>query len=101
MLFVLEDLHWASDGTREAVASIARSPGRAPLLLLATTREESSTSDDYGAYLRRLARLPDVATVALGGLDLAAAAQLIDEIGAEMDPALGLAQTGGNPAVPA
>ena len=49
LLFVLEDLHWASDGTRDAVASIARSPRRVPLLLVATTRDDGS-SDAVTSY---------------------------------------------------
>ena len=97
LLFVLEDLHWASQGTREAVASIARSPRRAPLLMVVTSRDDPSTSGGYGSYLGRLARAPSVATVVLGGLDAAAAARLIGELGTGLEPAVGLAQTGGNP----
>ena len=98
LLFVLEDLHWASDGTRQAVAAIVRSPRRVPVLLVATTRDdESSLVGDYRSYLRHLARSPSVTTLSLGGLDVAAAGRLIDEVGAVMDPAAGVAQTGGNP----
>ena len=98
LLFVLEDLHWASEGTREAVASIVRAPRRVPLLLVVTTRNEvSSPAGSYRAYFRRLARSPSVATVSLDGLDVAAATLLIAEVGGVMDPAAGVEQTGGNP----
>ena len=50
LLFVLEDLHWASEGTREAVASIVRAPRRVPLLLVVTTRNE--VSSPAGSYPR-------------------------------------------------
>ena len=45
LLFVLEDLHWASDGTREAVASIARSP-------LASSTSTTSAKQPHGHRTR-------------------------------------------------
>ena len=40
LLFVIEDLHWASSATRDAVAHLARVGGDAQLMLLVTTRDE-------------------------------------------------------------
>jgi DNA-binding NarL/FixJ family response regulator len=98
LLFVIEDLHWASVGTRDVVAHIARSGGDAPLMLLITTRDERPFVDEvFGHFLGRLAVLPSVEMIALSGLDLAAAANVIAAVGGDLDPAVGVRQTGGNP----
>jgi DNA-binding NarL/FixJ family response regulator len=98
LLFVIEDLHWASVGTRDAVAHIARAGGAAPLMLLVTTRDEAPFIDSaFGAFLGRLTRLPSVDVVALSGLDVGAAAALIESVDGELDPEEGVRQTGGNP----
>jgi DNA-binding NarL/FixJ family response regulator len=98
LLFVIEDLHWASAGTRDSVAHIARAGGDAPLMLLVTTRDERPFVDGgFGAYLGRLTALPSVEVVALSGLDSAAAADVIADVGGDLDPEQGVRQTGGNP----
>ena len=45
LLFVIEDLHWASSATTDAVAHIARVGGEAPLMLLITTRDDGTVAD--------------------------------------------------------
>ena len=42
LLFVLEDLHWASDGTLEALDPIVRAPRRAQVLVV---RDDALTAD--------------------------------------------------------
>jgi predicted ATPase len=98
LLFVIEDLHWASIGTRDVVAHIGRFGGDAPLMLLITTRDERPfVDDDFSALLGRLAGLPSVETIALSGLDVTAAATVIAAMGGDLDPDEGVRQTGGNP----
>lgn len=97
LLLIVEDLHWASESTREVLEMIARTPRRGRLLVIATTRDEGVAPDQYGAYLGRLDRSPSVTTLPLGGLDLNAATQLIDSAGSSLDPADGVARSGGNP----
>lgn len=98
LLFVIEDLHWASTGTRDVVTHLARAGGDAPLMLLVTARDEGPFIDDaFVAFLGRLARLPSVEMIALSGLDVIAAARLIAAMGGDLDPAEGVRQTGGNP----
>ena len=87
LLFVIDDLHWASAGTRDAVAHIARADGDAPLMLLVTTRDERPFVDGgFGAFLGRLTALPSVEVIALSGLDLPAAAAVIADVGGDLDP---------------
>jgi hypothetical protein len=98
LLFVIEDLHWASIGTRDVVAHIARFGGDAPLMLLITTRDERPfVDDDFSSFLGRLAGLPSVETITLSGLDVTAAANVIAAMGGDLDPDEGVRQTGGNP----
>ena len=98
LLFVVEDLHWATTGTRDAVAHLARSGGDAPLMMLVTTRDERPPIEaGLGAFLGRLAGLPSVEMIDLAGLDVAAATSLIDAVGGDLDPEQGVRLTGGNP----
>jgi DNA-binding NarL/FixJ family response regulator len=95
LLFIVEDLHWASDATREVFEVIARSPRPSRVLVVATTRD--GTGDRYAAFLGRLDRFAGVTTMSLGGLNLDAATQLIEAEGSRLDPADGVSQSGGNP----
>ena len=98
LLFVIEDLHWASIGTRDVVQHIARFGSDAPLMLLITTRDERPfVEDDFSAFLGRIAALPSVETITLAGLDVRAAANVIAAMGGDLDPEEGVRQTGGNP----
>ena len=97
-LLVLEDMHWASSLTREAVLLLARTGGAAPLLIVATTRDTAPELDPtLLRWLADAARLPVCDMVPLAGLDLEASAELVDELGGTIDPASALHQTGGNP----
>ncbi|HSB85630.1 MAG TPA: AAA family ATPase, partial [Ilumatobacteraceae bacterium] len=98
LLFVVEDLHWGSVGTRDAVAHIARSGGDAPLMLVVTIRDERPVRDrDVAAFVDQLANQAGVEVIALSGLGVPAAALVIDEMGGVLDPEQGVRETGGNP----
>ena len=98
LLFVVEDLHWATAGTRDAIAHIARTGGDAPLMLLVTTRDAPPYVEaGFGAFLGRLAGVPSVEMIAMAGLDVSAAASLIEAVGGDLDPQQGVSLTGGNP----
>jgi DNA-binding CsgD family transcriptional regulator len=98
LLFVIEDLHWGSSGTRDAVGHIALSGGDAPLMVLVTTRDAPPHADPgLIAFLGRLAGLASVEMIALGGLDVAAAASMIEAAGGDLEAEQGVRLTGGNP----
>ena len=70
----------------------------APLMLLVTARDEPPDVEaGFAAFLGRLASLPSVTMLRLAGLDVAAAASLIDMVGGDLDPEQGVNLTGGNP----
>ena len=98
LLFVVEDLHWASSATRDAVTHIARVGGDAPLMLLVTVRDERPVgAGSMAAFFSRIASLASVEVVALEGLDVSAASTVIGAVGGDLDPAHAVWQTGGNP----
>ena len=99
LLVVVEDLHWASRGTLDALDHVARAGGEGPLMVLATTRDERPFGPTPGlrASLGGLAHLSTVEMVEVSGLTVDDAEHLIDELGSQLDPASGVAQTGGNP----
>jgi DNA-binding CsgD family transcriptional regulator len=97
MVVVLEDVHWASSGTRDALASIARTGGAVPVLLVATARDDPTVGPEATRFIAELARLPVVDVVSLGGLDVDAAQAVIDAVGGDLDPTDAVRVTGGNP----
>ena len=67
-------------------------------MLLVTTRDAPPhVPAELAAFLGLLAGLPSVEMIALAGLDVAAAASMIDAVGGDLDPAQGVRLTGGNP----
>ncbi len=97
-LFVIEDLHWASDATRDMLARFARTPTRAPLMILATARDTAPDLDEaLERFLGAMVRVPSVEVVALTGLDVAPAAALLAELGSAIDVEQAVQDTGGNP----
>ena len=67
-------------------------------MLLVTTRDEAPyVEDELGRFLGRIAGLPCVEVIQLGGLDVGAAARLIDAVGGDLDAEQGVRLTGGNP----
>ena len=97
LVVVLEDVHWASSGTRDALAGIARTGGAIPVLLVATAHDDPHLEPETSRFIAELSRLPVVDVVALRGLDVDAAGVLIDEVGGHLDPAEAVRATGGNP----
>ena len=97
-LFVIEDLHWASEATRDVVVRLARTPARAPLMILVTTRDSAPDLDAaLERFLGAMARAPAVDVVELAGLDLGSAAELIAGVGSDLDAERARQETGGNP----
>jgi DNA-binding CsgD family transcriptional regulator/tetratricopeptide (TPR) repeat protein len=98
LLFVIEDFHWATATTRVAVRHLAQHGGRAPLLLVTTTRDTPPDLDKtLEIFLGQLTALPTVAHVRLSGLDETEVEDLIDVLDATADPKDIRAETGGNP----
>ena len=104
VLLVLEDLHWATSSTREAVLHLARSAGRDALLVVATSRNTPpDLTDELSVFLADLARYPSVHRVELGGLDEREVHALVASLTAGQERRDGLgagavhAETGGNP----
>ena len=94
-LVVIEDLHWASTGTRDVLARVARFADATPMMLLLTTRDDALS--EVGPVLARLERLPSVEVVSLAGLDVASAALLVAAGDDRIDVAEAVRTTGGNP----
>jgi class 3 adenylate cyclase/DNA-binding CsgD family transcriptional regulator/tetratricopeptide (TPR) repeat protein len=98
VLVVLEDLHWASPSTREVLLHLARRAGSGALLVVGTTRDAAPDLDEsLSRWLAAIERLPGVSVVHLGGLDVEAAASLLEDLDATVDPSEAWRATGGNP----
>jgi DNA-binding CsgD family transcriptional regulator len=104
VMLVLEDLHWATGTTRDTVRHLARSAGRAPLLVVATSRNTPpDLTNDLSRFLADLARYPSVRRLELGGLDEQEVAALVAALiaagdkRADIDAGIIHAETGGNP----
>src|SRR5262245_8308256 len=104
VLLVLEDLHWATGSTRDAVVHLARSAGRDPVLVVATSRDTPpDLTDDLSVFLADLARCPSAHRVELGGLDEREVHALVASLAAGHGWRDGFeaggvhAETGGNP----
>ena len=99
-LIVLEDMHWASAVTREAVLHVARVGGTAPLLLVVTTRDTPPDLDRaLTTWLAAAGRLPSSEVISVAGLDIGATAELLDGLAGHVDPAGRAATHGRKPAL--
>ena len=59
VVLVLEDLHWSTSSTRDAVRQLLRAPGSAPVLVVTTTRiAPGDVPAGFDAFLADLRRLP-------------------------------------------
>ena len=92
LLVVLDDLHWADEGSWSMLEFAARHLQSAPVLVLVTCRD-----DETAAYAR--ARRAASSTIELHGLDEADVARLAAQIGGSVPGNLAElhARTGGNP----
>ena len=96
LLLVVEDLHWATATTRDALRHLVRRARRAPLLIVATARDSRPDLDaDLALLLDDVARAPSVSRLALRGLGRDEVARLSGAATAEVDGIV--AETHGNP----
>jgi tetratricopeptide (TPR) repeat protein len=100
-LVLVEDVHWATSTTRDALLHIARAAGRAPLLVVVTSRDTSpDVTEDLTTLLGDLARQPNVDRLFLHGLDSDGVRDLVraaDADSSAVDVRVIAEQTGGNP----
>ena len=95
-IVVLEDLHWADEGTVDALVYLARRIDRAPAIVLVTYREEAlDPSHPLRPALGLLATAPRVERLTLQPLSLDAVRALADAAGRDGDAVF--ATTRGNP----
>jgi DNA-binding CsgD family transcriptional regulator/tetratricopeptide (TPR) repeat protein len=93
---VLEDVHWADEATLDALRVLARKVERAPLLVVASYRDdELDRSDPLRIVLGELATRPAVERARIEGLSERAVAELAAE--REIDARRLHRQTNGNP----
>jgi predicted ATPase len=102
LLLVLEDLHWADDGTLSLLIHLARSISSMKLMIIATHRNDSiDMKPPLTKALEELAHLGVVVQIPLRGLPQPAVAQMIAGLsGTEPPPAsveLISSSTDGNP----
>ena len=101
VLLVLEDLHWASATTRDALRHLVRTSGGVPLLLLVTSRDTPpEATDDLNAVINELTRAPGAHHLRISGLDRHDVERLIASIPNPaflVDSHTIYEQTGGNP----
>jgi DNA-binding NarL/FixJ family response regulator len=95
-IVVLEDLHWADEGTLDVLVYLARRSSRAPVLLVGTYRDDAlGSSHPLRSALGLLATSPRVERLALEPLSLQAVRSLADAAGRDGDAVF--ATTRGNP----
>jgi DNA-binding CsgD family transcriptional regulator len=101
VLVVVEDLHWGTATTRDALRHLARTAGRATMLVVVTSRDTPpDVSDDLATLLGDLARYPCVQRVGLHGLNRPEVAELVavmSEGEQDLDPGAIWDDTNGNP----
>jgi DNA-binding CsgD family transcriptional regulator/tetratricopeptide (TPR) repeat protein len=101
VLLIIEDLHWATATTRDALRHLAQAAGREPLLVVVTSRDTPpDATDDLGIFLGDLARYPSVSRLRLEGLDLRSVRFLVSSVHPgdhDIDADVIHAATGGNP----
>jgi DNA-binding CsgD family transcriptional regulator len=92
----VEDLHWADEATLDVIRLLARNVGRAPVLVIATYRDdELELTHPLQIVLGELATRSAAEHLAVRPLSLAAVAELAAPAG--IDPAELYRQTSGNP----
>ena len=101
-LLLLEDLHWADEGTLSLLVHLGRSISRMPVMIIATHRDDDiDMKPPLTKALDELTRLGVVERIPLRGLPEPAVAQMIELLsGQEPSPALVdliYANTDGNP----
>ena len=96
VIVVLEDLHWADEGTVDTLVYLARRVDRESMLLVATYRDSTlNRSQLLRSALGLLATAPRVERLSLEPLSLEAVRTLAEPMGRDGDAVF--AATGGNP----
>ena len=84
LILVLEDLHWADEGTLSLLEHIARSISEMRVLIIGTYREtELRTTSALADTLGRLIRLHLLERTSLTGLSQSAVAQMLSALTGE------------------
>ena len=97
-LVVIEDFHWSTASSRDALRHVCRCGASVPMLLVVTSRDTPPDLDEaLAAYLSDLARLPAVEVVALSGLSVHEVGGVLAETPSTMAAADVYAATDGNP----
>jgi hypothetical protein len=102
LLLLLEDLHWADEGTLSLLAHLARSISTLPVMIIATHRnDEIDIKPPLTKALDELFRLGVVEQIQLGGLQEPEVAQMIELLSGQ-EPSPGIvdliySNTDGNP----
>ena len=98
VLLVIEDLHWSTLTTQDAVHHLARRLSHVPILIVVTTRHaRPDLPEPVALLLADLDRLPAVTTISLGGLSRPDVALLVAGLGGSGDADAIHAETNGNP----
>mgnify|MGYP000505799013 CR=1 FL=1 len=93
-VLVLDDVHWADEGSLEFILHLLRNPPRVPHLLVVATRPVEASARILDGV--RTSPLPLARTLTVGPLDDAAAAQLVGDLPAAVRQRV-VAEAGGNP----
>ena len=95
-IVVIEDIHWADEGTLDVLVYLARRVERAPMLLIATYRDDAvNSATPLLATLGLLAAVPRIERLALKPLSREAVRVLAEESGRNGEVVF--ARTLGNP----
>ena len=81
ILLLLEDLHWADDGTLALLVHLGQSIHRMPVIIIVTHRDDDiDMKPPLTEALHNLSRLGVVERIPLGGLPEHAVAQMIEQL---------------------
>ena len=102
MLLLLEDLHWADEGTLSLLNHIARAISRMPVLMVGTFRDnEIDSAGPFARTLDELLRIHMLERIGLRGLPQHAVAEMIEALSGKKPPpkvvSLIYSGTDGNP----
>ncbi len=102
ILLVLDDLHWADEGTRSMLRHLARATREAPVLIICAYRDTDVTEHDPVArVLRALRHETNLVHMTIEGLNESAVDELLRQVvGGELDHTLVdtiCSDTAGNP----
>jgi DNA-binding SARP family transcriptional activator len=98
LLVVLEDLHWASEATLDALTFLARRAAGSRILLLATFRSDEASARHPLRRLQREAEFEGFATtLLLEPLDRVAVTEIVESSASDQDAADLCSRSNGNP----